>query len=87
MWEADRSVSERLAASSNSQILPPEKISLRTTSFVKQMTLETGEIGRQANGAVNLTYGDTVGRVCALSIQIAHSKPTCQTSLHVYNLK
>ena len=25
-----------------------------------QMTLETGEIGRQANGAVNLTYGDTV---------------------------
>ncbi|KAL0019747.1 hypothetical protein WJX77_011122 [Trebouxia sp. C0004] len=26
----------------------------------RQMTLETGEIGRQANGAVNLTYGDTV---------------------------
>ena len=25
-----------------------------------QMTLETGEIGRQANGAVTLTYGDTV---------------------------
>lgn len=24
------------------------------------MTLETGEIGRQANGAVTLTYGDTV---------------------------
>lgn len=25
-----------------------------------QLTLETGEIGRQANGAVTLTYGDTV---------------------------
>ena len=25
-----------------------------------QMMLETGEIGRQANGAVSLTYGDTV---------------------------
>lgn len=33
-----------------------------------QMTLETGEIGRQANGAVTLTYGDTVSplRICAL---------------------
>ncbi len=85
MWEADRSVSKRFAASSNSQILPPKKISLRTTSFVKQMTLETGEIGRQANGAVNLTYGDTVGRLCDLSIQFVQSRPTCQKSLHGYN--
>ena len=27
-----------------------------------QLILETGEIGRQANGAVTLTYGDTVSR-------------------------
>ena len=32
-------------------------------SLMVQMILETGEIGRQANGAVNLTYGDTVS-VC-----------------------
>ena len=85
MWEADRSVSKRLAASSNSQVLPPKKISLRTTSFVKQMTLETGEIGRQANGAVNLRYGDTVGTLCALSILFVHSKSNNQGSLHVYS--
>ncbi len=48
------------------------------------MTLETGEIGRQANGAVNLTYGDTVGTLCALSILFVHSKSKHQGSLHVY---
>ena len=82
MWEADRSVSKRLAATSDSQIIPPKNNSLSIMLFAKQMTLETGEIGRQANGAVNLTYGDTVGKLCALGSQIVHSKPKCQSSLH-----
>ncbi len=85
MWEADRSVGKRLSATCDSHILPPNKISLRITPFVKQMTLETGEIGRQANGAVNLTYGDTVGTFCALSILFVHCKSKRQGSLHIYH--
>ncbi len=67
------------------EILPPKNNSLSTVLSAKQMTLETGEIGRQANGAVNLTYGDTVGKLCALGSQIVHSKPKCLSSLHSYN--
>ena len=67
-------VSKRLAATSNRHVVPPKNHSLSAILFAKQMTLETGEIGRQANGAVNLTYGDTVGTPCALGSQIVHSK-------------
>ena len=35
-----------------------------------QMTLETGEMGRQANGCVNLTYGETVSTYSSLKILI-----------------
>lgn len=79
-----RQVGKSLAATSDSHVRPHKKIGLSTTSFAKQMTLETGEIGRQANGAVSLTYGDTVGTLCAFSSQSLHSKSKRQSCLQRY---
>lgn len=85
MWGADRLVSNVWQLLPTLELFLPKTISLNAMSFVKQMTLETGEIGRQANGAVNLTYGDTVGRLCALSIKMVHSKSERQSSLHSHH--
>ena len=74
MWEADRWVNVGQPPPTVTFFLPRKSVLVLTQSFVKQMTLETGEIGRQANGAVNLTYGDTVGTLCAFSSQSLHSK-------------